>query len=200
MSIEKRNDSDWTAFQYAAGELTDRQRADFEATLKVDETAQQSLTQTVGLLIAIRAARPAEFRILPGGSARPERRSRRSLLWLSGCLAASAAALVAGWFALPSLVSQWEVSRNERGIEDPVQLAIIWNETRSTLQTQEEWSPDEQAVTTAATSWEPVVPEEYPDTWSISETPPWVWAAVGADLAGADQEQVEDDPANLGEI
>ncbi|MCH5376068.1 MAG: hypothetical protein JJ992_19025 [Planctomycetes bacterium] len=187
------NDTDWLAFLYIAGDLPSRQVAEFESRLESDEAAQQALSKIVELSLAISAARAIEFEPPCVPAAETSRRSSRYAIWLSGCLAASAAVLLTCWLALHGPGS------STRGVpdfadSDPVQLAIIWNETRSALPSPDEWSVDDSSEAV-----EYVVPEaadapdarDEPDAWAAAETPPWVWAAVTVAEEAASSDESE---------
>ena len=206
MNKHQDKETDWLAFQYVADELSGAERVDFESRLEWDEAAQRSLGSMVELTLAIAAAEPSAV----GSGAEPVaavnqpgqpprrntgRRTNRKVVWLAGCLAASAIVLIA---ALVATQSRWlpsQVATMQVPDDDWQRLAVIWSETRSEWPADEAWPADADPET-ASLALVPLPDDEAADEWTVSETPPWVWAGV----IGAEQADGDDPTADSGEI
>jgi anti-sigma factor RsiW len=206
MSKHQDKETDWLAFQYVADELSGAERADFESRLEWDEAAQRSLGSMVELTLAIAATEPsavgsgtepvaAVTRSEPAPCLHTGQKANRKIVWLAGCLAASAVVLIA---ALVAMQSRWlpsQVATNQVPDDDWQRLAMIWSETRSELSVGDEW-PTEAEPQMESLASAPSPADEAADEWTISETPPWVWAGV----IGAEQADGDDPTADSGEI
>jgi hypothetical protein len=206
MNKHQDKETDWLAFQYVADELSGAERADFESRLEWDEAAQRSLGSMVELTLAIAAAEPSAV----GGGAEPVaavnqpgqaprrntgRRTNRKVVWLAGCLAASAIVLIAAQVAMQSRWIPSQVATNQVPDDDWQRLAVIWSETRSEWPVGDEW-PTEADPQMESLASVPLPDDEAADEWTVSETPPWVWAGV----IGAEQADDDDPTADSGEI
>lgn len=189
MNRHQDDENDWLAFRYVADDLSEAERAEFESRLAWDETAQRSLGSMVELTLAIAATEesatgksvaPAALANESTRAAGPHagRKANRKLVWLAGCLAASALVLIAASVAVQSRWLSPHVATIQAPDDDWQRLAAIWNETRSELSTDDEWSADEETQVAPLALAPSSSNEEAADEWTVSETPPWVWAGV----------------------
>ncbi|MCL4204433.1 MAG: hypothetical protein KJ000_18260 [Pirellulaceae bacterium] len=207
MNRHQDNETDWLAFRYVADELSGAERIDFESRLAWDEVAQRSLGSMVELTLAIAATEMSAV----GGSVAPAalanqsarsadlhagRTANRKLVWLAGCLAASAIVLIAVLVAVQSRWLSPQVATIQTPDDDWQRLAAIWNETRSELSTDDEWSADEDTQVPPLALAPSSPNDEAADEWTVTETPPWVWAGV----IGAEQGDGNGPTADSGDI
>jgi hypothetical protein len=206
MNRHQDNESDWLAFRYVADELSGAELADFESRLAWDETAQRSLGSMVELTLAIAATQtsaagesvaPAALANQPARAVEPHagRKANRRLVWLAGCLAASAIVLIAAMVAVQSRWLSPQVATIQAPDDDWQRLAAIWNETRSELSTDDQWSADGDSQMASPAS-APSSADEAEDEWTVTETPPWMWAGV----TGLEQGDGDDPAADSGDI
>jgi anti-sigma-K factor RskA len=127
-----REELDWLAFQYAVGELSPAEQAEFERLLATDQAATDALAEAVELLAATRQA-----------LARPVVR-RPVLRWIGY---AAAASLVL-WLAMGAPVPG---TRQERPVADRVDperaIALAWSQLLTSTELDEAemvraWSDD----------------------------------------------------------
>jgi hypothetical protein len=170
------NELDWTAFCYAAGELSPAEGAAFEQRLATDQAAREALARAVELTQAVAMAETLE----PVVVVRAERSLwGRRLAWMA---VGSAASLLAA-----ALVSALVAPRadNPLVVSDDLtsELAAAWTQTRQELSVASDaglWFPDHlDAVTLDTVTGEPVDPltDEREDA-VVSATPSWLTAAV----------------------
>lgn len=155
-----QNELDWTAFCYAAGELTAADAEAFELRLADDQSAREALARAVELTQAVAAAetlQPVELHLpelaKPGRSTWGKR-----LVWMA--IGSAASLLVAAF------VSQFDLSSGSR---DDGELAAAWSQTRQELSAASDanhWLPEETEVEAANEDLDPIA------------TPDWMTAAV----------------------
>ena len=181
------NELDWTAFCYAAGELTPGESEAFEARLADDQDAREALARAVELGHCVAAAEslePAEVwsshsvrRHSASGASGPQ--WARRLTWMAIGSAASllVAALVAGSGVLPRLMEQFGGQDNIVAIDNTGELATAWSETRRELAGTSEaglWYLDHLDSTAS----EPDLLADEREENALAGTPSWMTAAL----------------------
>ncbi len=150
------NELDWTAFCYAAGELSAPDAEAFELRLADDQAAREALARAVELTQAVAAAETLQ----PVEVAKTGRSLwGKRLVWMA---VGSAASLLAVAF-----VSQLDLSPNS---PDDGELAAAWSQTRQEL-----------SVASDANHWlsEETEVEAANEDLDLIATPDWMTAAVG---------------------
>lgn len=166
------NEHDWTAFCYAAGEMTAADAEAFELRLADDQAAREALARAVELTQAVAAAETLQP-VSIGSSGRSLWGKR--LVWMA---IGSAASLL-----MAALVSQFDFSSSgDWASRDSGELAAAWSQTRQELSTASDanlWYADHldavERVAGAASSTAAEVSDEDLDPIA---TPDWLTAAV----------------------
>jgi hypothetical protein len=122
---EQKNDLDWSAFCYLAGEMSQAQMADFEARLSEDQAAREALARAVELTQVVAAAESQRAGVVPA--------ARSQAAWYS-----RAAWAAIGSLALVLLVMVWSRMAGPPGSpvgkdgqsEHQLALAAAWTEAR----------------------------------------------------------------------
>jgi hypothetical protein len=174
---EHASELDWSAFCYAAGEMTEAEAAAFELRLADDQTAREALARAVELTQAVATAESLEpvvvVRSQPSG---------RDWNW-SGRL---------GWMALGSAASLlvalfWSGAGSWLGSEpvaagDQARLAVAWTQTRQELADSDSdlWYPKHLSASESAASDEQTESQSEPTESELldSVAPSWMTAAV----------------------
>ena len=178
---ECSNELDWSAFCYAAGELSPTEAEQFETRLADDQSVREALTRAVELTQTVAAAESQadQFQddrfqdkrlVVPARRAVAEWSTRLSWMAMGG-LASVAIALV--WAGVVGHSSSSGPSDNQ------LALATAWTQTRAEIAQAKEdglWLPptwlfgeaDEELLAMNDTS----------DESALSETPSWMTAAV----------------------
>src|SRR4051794_11408610 len=121
MTTENKNDLDWLAFCYTAGELNAVDAEQFEARLADDQRAREALARAVQLTQTVAAAETQFDLVMP--ARRTESDWKRRVSWMAiGGLASLLVALLWSGLVGPT----WHSRGGSRS-----QLAMAWNQTRS---------------------------------------------------------------------
>ncbi len=179
MNSADREELDWLAFRYVAGELAADEMSDFESRLAHDQAACDAVSRAVELTSALFEA----TRLAP---VHPVRRRRlHPSLRLAACLSACALVLIVCYQYLPHSESDSSNASSAAAAE----LAVVWSETRSEVANQENDS----------WGWPEAVDSSYPPTASEDSTalitPDWMLSAVvavEADVPARQSEEWED--------
>jgi len=176
------NELDWSAFCYAAGEMSESEAAAFELRLAEDQAAREALARAVELTQAVAAAESLEPVVTLNQPAAKELTWSRRLAWMA--IGSAASLLVAllwsgagSWFA----GSWFNAGPNAAG--DQSQLAMAWSQTRqeladsdSVLWESELWYPKHLSAS------ESTDPADSGDAGGFDlaefDTPAWMTAAV----------------------
>jgi len=172
MMIEK-NELDWSAFCYAAGEMTESEAAAFEQRLADDQAAREALARAVELTQVVATAESLE----PAVALRSQASSwTRRLAWMA--IGSAASLLVA---LLWSGANSW-FGGERFAVTDQSQLAAAWSQTRQELADSDSdlWYPKHlSAGETAASDEQPESPSDPGDSDLLnSMAPSWLTAAV----------------------
>jgi hypothetical protein len=183
MNPADREDLDWLAFQYVAGELASDEVSDFEERLAHDQAACEAVARAVELTSAICAVEAS--RLEPVHLVR-RRRVQRSLRWVAS-LSACALVVIVCFQYLPHREPSPTGSNNASLAI--AELAVVWSETRSEIagQDRESWVWSEVA--------DPGYPTEPTEDSAALITPDWMLSAVvalEADGTGGQSEKLED--------
>jgi len=175
-----REELDWTAFRYIAGELSAAESGEFERRLADDAEACEAVERAVKLAWAIQAAGPVET---PHGGNAGRPRRRRAV-----ALAASLAACLLVAFLCHQFLVDHEAAPSDSGrtlSPSTDELAMVWNQTRIELD-------DDPG---ASWSWQPPEASDLPafdeDARALS-VPDWMLAAIAAWEAGGDRPEEGD--------
>ena len=169
------NDLDWTAFCYAAGELSSEEVADFEQRLAEDQGAREALARAVELTQAVAAAET----LTPVVTAGTERSLwGRRLAWMAIGAAASllAAALITGGRLGPAGREWVDQAPAAPFSPETGELAAAWSQTRQELSVASDaglWFPDHLD----AMSETDALSEDREDSL-VAATPSWLTTAV----------------------
>jgi hypothetical protein len=159
---------DWLAFCFVAGEMDDRQRAEFEHRLADDQGAREAVARAVELCQAAAVVDAQEHQrpmpqITVGTASWP-----RSLAWLS--IGASAALVLAAAGMQLDTIKTWftppPVNRTD--------LAEVWSQTRESVRDIVQGEPIEAPPLTES------------DFSSEVSLPSWITAAVFSQAPDAD--------------
>lgn len=181
MNSADREELDWLAFLYVAGELAPDEYNDFERRLEHDPLACDAVSRAVGLTRAVRIAEEEK-----SATVTPARRSRlQRSLRLVACL--SACVLVA-------VLCRWLLPDGERTPPDvseapavgAAELATAWSETRLELAGQQS---DPWALLQVNDSGDSPVAAE--GTAAV-DVPDWILSAVAIEGDRESQENGED--------
>jgi anti-sigma factor RsiW len=150
-----QNELDWSAFCYAAGEMTADEAAAFEARLADDQGAREALARAVELTQVVATAES----LVPVTLARPQSGKWRAANWskrLAWMAIGSAASLLvalawsgsSSWFAGGSVGMPGAVAS-----PDGAELAAAWSQTRQELaeSDSELWYPRHVAAMESGT-------------------------------------------------
>ena len=169
------NELDWTAFCYAAGELSPEEVADFELRLAEDQGAREALARAVELTQAVAAAET----LTPVVTAGSERSLwGRRLAWMAIGAAASllAAALITGGRLGPG-GGDWVEQAPAAFSSETGELAAAWSQTRQELSVASDaglWFPDHLDAISGEGD---ALADEREDAL-LAATPSWLTAAV----------------------
>jgi hypothetical protein len=165
---ECRNQLDWSAFCYAAGEMSPAEVTEFEARLADDQAAREALARAVELTQIVAAAESQVGDVvLPA--------SHRSASWtvrLSWMAIGGLAVLLLGLFWTGAI---WPSANTVRQFE----LAAAWTETRAELS-----SAKAAGLWPSVSSHHGDADDDLPgndallDAVALDETPSWMDAAV----------------------
>ena len=188
-----RNNLDWLAFQYVAGEMSPPDAEAFETRLLDDQPAREAVAAAVELCQAVEATCSAPGR---AGAATTLPASRMSATWMAPAawLAAGAAAcllVVASiqWLSAPNKSGE---NRMARGSSDAdLELALAWSDVR---QLQSEGAeadaaiePDDDSLASSFTD------ELESDSSAQFDAPSWILNAL-AEREG--ESPLEEHPVN----
>jgi len=185
---EIQSELDWTAFCYAAGELTPVEVEQFEARLADEQEAREALARAVELTQAVAAgeSQVGSYAIAPAARQRSNWATRLAWMAVGGTAAALAAAIWSGAFPrgqMP-LTGDQLLARSE--------LAAAWSQARDEIAAAKEAGQWPMIVSAADTDEEPLAAESRGDDSALEDTPSWMTAAVfglagvsPADLEGA---------------
>jgi hypothetical protein len=125
MNAAEREELDWLAFLYVAGELAPDEHDEFERRLANDQLACDAVSRAVKVTQAIRTAEEVK-----PVAVSPVRRARlRRSLHLAACLSACAlVVIVCHWLLRDSESTLTDVS--EAPSTAQAELAVVWRETR----------------------------------------------------------------------
>lgn len=180
---------DWSAFCYAAGEMTPSEAAAFELRLAEDQTAREALARAVELTEVVATAESLEPLVTVGS--RPVAWSRR-LSWMA--IGSAASLLVA---LLWSGAGSW-LDRGKVAVVDQNELARAWTETRAELAASDSelWFPKHLAANEATGNEAAESAESGGGDAQSLGTPDWLTAAVesyAADPADPDTTPFDSD-------
>ena len=178
MKSADREELDWLAFRYVAGELAPDEASDFEGRLAHDQAARDAVSRAVELTNAIRAAETAE-----PASVSPVRRQRlRMSLRLVACLSACAlVAIVCHWLLRDGESQPSDVS--ERPLTAAAQLAVVWSQARAEVADQQS---DVRALLTVTDFGDSPVAAEGPAAPAV---PDWMLSAVAIEVDRKSREE-----------
>jgi hypothetical protein len=181
------NELDWTAFCYAAGELSASEADAFEVRLADDQAAREALARAVELSQAVAAAETMEP-VSVGRSGRSRGDVKpwgKRLVWMA--IGSAASLLVA---ALVSQLSGW---LGQSVVGDDGRLAAAWSQTRQELSVASDadlWylnhldhsdhldAVDRTAVGVNGAAVEVTIPDVNNEELDLIATPDWLTAAV----------------------
>jgi len=195
MNREFQNELDWTAFCYAAGELTPAETERFEARLADEQPAREALARAIELTQVVAVAESQPCGAVTVAAKSPTRWVAR-LSWMAiGGLAALIVAMV--WSGAISPKAAIMAARPDA--EQQRSLAAAWSEARQEIASAREdgsWptvaaSPSELDDETSAVRTSPS------DDLALEETPNWMTTAV-LGLAGMspDESETSEGPFN----
>ncbi len=187
MSADQRDELDWLAFRYVAGEMTADEAGGFELRLADDQAAREAVCRAVGFAQSLVDARPLgrDSRPTVSTPAAPVNRGRltfrsravRAVAWMA---TGAAAATLAFCLARPFVPGPIEPApgKTSNGSEiarpGPTEAAVD-AEAWARLQAHGEWR-------THTESWlaEPKAPltSVVPDLQQSATVPPWLLAAT----------------------
>jgi len=184
MNSADREELDWLAFRYVAGELASDEVSDFEERLSHDQAACDAVSRAVELTDAIRAVEATRLAPVP----LVRRRRLQQSFRLVACLSACALVLIVCFRYLPHSESG-PAGWNDASSAVAAELAVVWSETRSEVANQENDS----------WAWSEVADSSYPTTSAEDSaaliTPDWMLSAVvalEADVPAGQSEERED--------
>jgi hypothetical protein len=174
------NELDWSAFCYAAGELSADEAAAFEARLADDQSAREALARAVELTQVVATAQS----LAPVTLARPQSANwSKRLAWMAIGSAASLLAVLAVVAVLDSSGSTSWRGNDEVVTADRAELAAAWSQTRQELaeSDSELWYPRHLAAESG--TLDALELASLPGTAGDAElldnvTPDWLTAAV----------------------
>jgi hypothetical protein len=184
MNSAEREELDWLAFRYVAGELAADEAGDFEGRLARDQTARDAVSRAVELTSAICAVEATSS--APVHLAR-RRRVQQSLRW-AVCLSACALVLIVCFRYLRHSESGPPGSKDVSSAA-AAELAVVWSETRSEVADQVDDSWVWLEVADAG-----YLPTAVEDSAALV-TPDWMLSAVvavEADIPVGQPEERED--------
>jgi hypothetical protein len=177
MNATRREQLDWLAFLYVAGELPPDELDDFERRLASEQLARDAVSRAVKLTQTIRAAEE----IRPAAALPMRRLQHKRSLGLAICLSACVLAAVACHLLLRGGLSPWNPVSEGTPPTD-AELAFVWCETRS--ETAEQPSDMGTLLPIDNSDDSPTLPENVSDL----VVPNWMLSAVAIE---ADQESRE---------
>lgn len=186
---EGKQDLDWLAFCYAAGELDAAESENFEAKLADDQRAREALARAVELTQTVAAAESqcGDFVVL----ASHERSDwNQRLSWMAvGGLASLLLALLWSGVVGPT----WHTAQRRFGAASRYDLALAWNQTRTEFADVREAGVWPVAFISDADD-EISAGDWQLDEGAIDDAPSWMTAAVFGPPREAD---AADQPAEL---
>ena len=167
-----KNDLDWAAFCYAAGELDSEAAEQFEARLADDQRAREALARAVELTQTVAAAESqvGDF-VVPAATATTAWNSRLSWMAVGG-LASVLVALLWSGVVGPT----WQSAKQQINAGTQYSLALAWQQTGNEI-----------ANVKAAGMWPTVSADDDEDfvgsdrgfdEGGLDEAPSWMMAAV----------------------
>jgi ferric-dicitrate binding protein FerR (iron transport regulator) len=167
------NELDWSAFCYAAGELSPAEAEAFEQRLASDQAAREALARAVQLTQAVASAESLVPVVL-----RPASRDwGRRLAWMA---IGSAASLLVAVLWMGGRNDTSTVIRQSPASQDQTALAAVWSQTRDELSTASDaelWYPAHLAASTGEQTEISTAADD--DMWPAA--PDWMTAAVVGD-------------------
>jgi hypothetical protein len=166
MKDDTHNELDWTAFCYAAGELSAAEAEQFEARLAGDQAAREALARAVELTQAVAAAEThSDMLVAPATKLQSDWSTRLSWMAVGGLAAVLLAMLWSGIVG-----PTWTTVQQKHNAAARQELAVAWNTTRREVREIGLWP---------ATEADDDFNSELPfDDASIAESPSWMTAAV----------------------
>ena len=129
MQTESQKEAfDWLALCYIAGELSDHDAEEFEASLADDQMAREALARAVELTQTVAAAEHQSRYIVPATKTATAWNARLSWMAVGG-LASLLVAMFWSGIAGPA----WQTARNRSSSASRQTLAQAWTETRTQL-------------------------------------------------------------------
>jgi len=180
MSSEQREELNWNAFRYVAGEMTADEAGAFEGRLADDPNACEAVCRAVGLGQLLAAALADRHEPVPFRSGYPTRRgkahfARRAAHALGWMMVGAVAASFAFWLArAPSTISDKPLPQPpvktevvQPNLQDRASEALTWTRLRA----RGEWTAQGQR-------WQPesgsALALEASDLWRASSPPSWL--------------------------
>jgi hypothetical protein len=168
------NQLDWTAFCYAAGELSADETAAFENRLGEDQATREALARAVELTQAVASAEAAQPAVIV--RSRPSVWARRVTWMAIGSAASLLVAVLWSGSGAGSRLATW-MGGPAKSPAVSRELAAAW------MAAQEELAVDEYENSTFATPMTESEVGSESDMSELPETPAWMTIAV-ASLAG----------------
>ena len=139
MNKECESQLDWSAFCYAAGEMSPQETTEFEARLSDDQLAREALARVVELTQTVSAAESQIGDTIPGNIVLPP--ARHTMYWNIGDWNVRVSWMAIGGLATLLLALLWsgswgpalKTAHRARQAAGQYELAAAWSQTRDQL-------------------------------------------------------------------
>jgi len=193
MNKEFQNELDWTAFCYAAGELTPAETERFELRLAEEQPAREALARAIEITQAVTVAESQPCGLVTvAGRSQTNWVARLSWMAIGGLAALVVAMVWSGAFSPGTVTTAARPAIDRQRAEQQRSLAAAWSEARQEIASAREdgsWptiapSPSELDDEASAVRTAPS------DDLALEETPNWMTTAV-LGLAGMSPDESE---------
>jgi hypothetical protein len=165
MNEHTQNELDWTAFCYAAGELSPSEVEQFEARLAGGQAAREALARAVELTQAVAAAEiHGEMLVAPAARSGIDWNTRLSWMAIGGLAAVLVAMLWSGVIG-----PTWTTAQRKYNAASRQELAMAWNTTRREVREIGLWP---------ATESDDEMGTDSIDEFAVADSPSWMTAAL----------------------